>query len=128
MSIEITNGVKVSVKVIFNARFSTIKENRYIYNYTIKITNESNYPMKLWEREWYIFDTLDFPRIVKGDGVVGEQPTIEPGDSYTYTSSCDLQSTLGKMEGNYMFENMITNKKLKVKIPTFILMYPYLLN
>ena len=128
MSTEITNGVKVSVNVNFNTRFSSVKDNRFIYNYTIKITNKSNYPMKLNEREWCIFDTLDFPRIVKGEGVVGEQPTIEPGDSFTYTSSCDLQSTLGKMEGNYIFENMITNEKLKVKIPMFTLMYPHLLN
>lgn len=128
MSVAITNGIKVSVETFFNERYSTVQENKFFFNYTITITNESNFAMKLITREWFIFDTLDFPRVVRGEGVIGEQPTIEPGESFSYTSSCDLQSTLGKMEGNYMFENLITFDQVKVKIPSFDLMYPYLLN
>lgn len=128
MSVAITNGIKVSVETFFNERYSVVQENKFFFNYTITITNESNFVMKLVAREWFIFDTLDFPRVVRGEGVIGEQPTIEPGESYSYTSSCDLQSTLGKMEGNYLFENLITFDQVKVKIPTFRLMYPYLLN
>lgn len=128
MSVAITNGIKVSVETFFNERYSTVQENKFFFNYTITITNESNFAMKLITREWFIFDTLDFPRVVRGEGVIGEQPTIESGESFSYTSSCDLQSTLGKMEGNYMFENLITFDQVKVKIPSFDLMYPYLLN
>lgn len=128
MSVEITNGVRVMVRTLFNPQASSIRENQFVFNYTIKITNESHFPVKLLAREWYIYDTLDFPRMVRGEGVVGQQPTIEPGDTYTYTSSCDLKSTLGKMDGNYIFENVITNQSFKVKIPTFVLTYPFLLN
>ena len=128
MSVEITNGIKVSVESRFSERFSTIVENKYIYQYTISITNKSNFRMQLLEREWFIFDSLDFPRIVRGEGVIGEQPIIEPGDTFSYSSSCDLQSTLGKMEGNYIFQNLVTSEILKVKIPTFQLLYPNLLN
>lgn len=128
MSVEITNGIKVSVESRFSERFSSILENRYIYQYTIAITNKSNYSVQLLEREWFIYDSLDFPRIVRGEGVIGEQPVIEPGDTFSYSSSCDLQSTLGKMEGNYIFKNVITSEIIKVKIPTFQLLYPNMLN
>ncbi len=128
MSVEITNGIKVSVESRFSERFSTIVENKYIYQYTISITNKSNFSVQLLKREWFIFDSLDFPRIVRGEGVIGEQPIIEPGDTFSYSSSCDLQSTLGKMEGNYIFQNLVTSEILKVKIPTFQLLYPNLLN
>jgi ApaG protein len=128
MSVEITNGIKVSVECRFSERFSSIVYNKYIYQYTISITNKSNFSVQLLEREWFIFDSLDFPRIVRGEGVIGEQPIIEPGDTFSYSSSCDLQSTLGKMEGNYIFQNVTTSEILKVKIPTFQLLYPNLLN
>jgi ApaG protein len=128
MSVEITNGIKVSVESKFSERFSVIVENKYIYQYTISITNKSNFSVQLLEREWFIYDSLDFPRIVRGEGVIGEQPIIEPGDTFSYSSSCDLQSTLGKMEGNYIFQNLTTSEILKVKIPTFQLLYPNLLN
>lgn len=128
MSVEITNGIKVSVESKFSERFSVIVENKYIYQYTISITNKSNFSVQLLEREWFIYDSLDFPRIVRGEGVIGEQPIIEPEDTFSYSSSCDLQSTLGKMEGNYIFQNLTTSEILKVKIPTFQLLYPNLLN
>ena len=84
--------------------------------------------MHLLEREWFIHDSLDFPRVVRGEGVIGEQPVIEPGDTFSYSSSCDLQSALGRMEGSYVFQNLNTSEILKVKIPTFQLLYPNLLN
>ena len=128
MSVEITNGIKVSVVSRFSERFSSVAQNKYIYQYKISITNKSNFSVQLLEREWFIFDSLDFPRIVRGEGVIGEQPIIEPGDTFSYSSSCDLQSTLGKMEGNYIFQNVTTSEILQVKIPTFQLLYPNLLN
>ena len=128
MSVEITNGIKVSVESTFSERFSSIIDNKYIFQYTISITNKSNFSMQLLKREWFIFDSLDFPRVVRGEGVIGEQPIIEPGDTFSYSSSCDLQSTLGRMEGNYVFQNLNTSEILKVKIPTFQLLYPNLLN
>lgn len=128
MSVETTNGIKVSVKSIFSERFSSISENKYIFHYTVSISNKSNYSVQLLEREWFIFDSLDFPRVVRGEGVIGEQPIIEPGATFSYSSSCDLQSALGKMEGSYIFENKQTFEILKVKIPTFQLVYPNLLN
>ena len=84
MTVAITNGIKVSVEVSFNSQYSSIQKNNYIFNYQITISNESIFPMKLRSREWFIFDTLDFPRVVKGEGVIGEQPELEPGETITY--------------------------------------------
>lgn len=128
MSVEITNGIKVSVESRFSEHFSSVEANKYIFQYTISITNKSNCSVQLLAREWYIFDSLDFPRIVRGEGVIGEQPIIEPGDTFSYSSSCDLQSAIGKMKGNYLFQNVPTAEKINVKIPTFQLIYPYVLN
>ena len=65
---------------------------------------------------------------VEGEGVIGQQPILEPGDSYQYVSGCNLKSGIGKMRGSYQMERIVDGKKMKVNIPEFLLIAPFKLN
>lgn len=79
-------------------------------------------------RDWYIFDSLDEASLVSGDGVVGEQPILIPGQKYTYVSGCELNSEIGCMRGFYTFKNLNNGELFQVQIPKFDLIYPGKLN
>jgi len=79
-------------------------------------------------RFWEINDSLNSTEIIQGEGVVGEQPIIEPGSKYTYSSGCVLNSPLGGMRGFYEVMNMSTNRFFNVEIPAFKLSAPFVLN
>jgi ApaG protein len=79
-------------------------------------------------RHWYIFDTIGTVREVEGEGVVGLQPVLEPGEVHEYVSGCNLKSTIGKMIGNYTMERIMDGKSFKVDIPEFTMMVPHLMN
>lgn len=128
MITDISNGVKISVKPEFQSNFSKPHIDYYIFAYTIEIVNTNSFPIQLLSRKWIIFDSLTKDRIVEGDGVVGQQPILQPGESYSYTSSCDLSSELGSMRGSYYFKNMRTDEYLEVNIPVFQLTVPSKLN
>lgn len=121
MSSLITNGIKVSVKTEYIPQLSNPDASKYIHYYHITIENHTSNSVKLLRRKWFIFDSLDVPRIISGIGVIGEQPELEPGETYNYTSSCDLRGSIGYMEGNYDFVNTITGEQYSVKIPRFTL-------
>ena len=128
MNIAITHGISVSVDTHFNFSQSTLKESLYLFNYHITIENKNNFPVQLKNREWLVYDSLDIPKIIKGEGVIGEQPTLQPGEVYSYTSSCNLISPIGYMQGHYTFINTNTNEDIIVMIPKFTLNYPGVLN
>ena len=123
-----TEGVEIAVNTNYRADLSNIIENHFFFNYTIEITNNNSFPVQLLNRNWFIFDSINEPRIVNGEGVVGEQPILKPGQSFSYTSGCDLQSEIGYMKGFYTFENQFTGDYLQVFIPTFELYFPGKLN
>lgn len=123
-----SQGIKITVKNKFNKELSSVHENIYFHNYEIEIENLTNQEVKLISRKWEIYDSLNFPLIVQGDGVIGKQPNLAPKDIFVYTSGCKLQSEIGSMEGKYHFINQITKEKFEVKIPKFDLIYPYKLN
>lgn len=83
---------------------------------------------ELISRDWYIFDSLNEVRVVSGPGVVGEQPILKPGETFTYTSGCDLRSEVGQMKGFYTFKNLIDGELFQVYVPDFSLTYPGKLN
>lgn len=86
-------------------------------------------PVKLLSRHWYIFDSIQIQREVEGEGVIGLQPVIKPGDTFEYTSWCPLQSALGKMHGHYSFlELSDVGHKIQVEIPEFVLVASFVLN
>jgi ApaG protein len=102
--------------------------SEHLFAYRITIENLTIYPVKLISRHWHIKDSNGIHREVEGEGVVGQQPVIQPGDSYQYTSGVNLNTDLGKMYGSYLMENLFNKKKLTIAIPEFRLVVPAKLN
>ncbi|PWG04722.1 Co2+/Mg2+ efflux protein ApaG [Polaribacter aquimarinus] len=125
---QITKGIKISVKTKANG--TSYRNNRlyYVFSYYITIENKSSDTVKLTDRFWKIFDSLNQTEIVSGEGVVGQTPVLKPNDTYTYSSGCFLESNIGAMKGFYTMINMQTFEQFKVIIPTFQLSTKTLLN
>lgn len=127
--IATTHGVTIEVLAQFESRFSLRQPDpRYIFSYRIRITNQSDVTLQLMRRHWKITDSVYGIQHVHGDGVIGQQPILEPGESYTYTSACHLRSAIGSMVGTYDMERQRDGALVQVQIPEFILMAPNLLN
>ncbi len=124
----ITEGVKISVTTKFRNDLSQIDTSSYFFNYTIEIENHNSFTVQLMSREWYIYDSLGEIVVVKGDGVIGEQPILKQGEHYTYTSGSEIRSEMGYMRGSYIFQNTATEQLFTVQIPTFELVFPPRMN
>ena len=98
-------------------------EDSYLWAYKVRIKNNGNEKIKLISRHWKIFDSNGNFREVKGKGVVGEQPTIEPGDEFEYTSGTPLKTSSGLMHGTYKMQSW-DGKEFQVEIPAFSLDIP----
>ncbi|MEQ9424541.1 MAG: Co2+/Mg2+ efflux protein ApaG [Cyclobacteriaceae bacterium] len=125
---EITKGVEVSVETEYQPEYSSPRQYHFVFTYRITITNKSEYTIQLMRRHWHIHDAGFKNRQVEGDGVVGQQPVLEPGQTHQYVSGCNLKSGLGKMYGTYLMEVVLNGKRFEVKIPEFIMTAPYRLN
>ena len=119
MVTAVTEGVKVSVEVTYQAEFSSPHQHHYVFTYKVNIENKSNQTIQLLRRKWEIFDAAETPKIVEGNGVVGQQPVLEPGESHSYVSGCNLKSGLGKMRGSFTMERLIDGKSIEVEVPEF---------
>ena len=97
----VTHQVKVTVEPTFDPERSDPDERRYFWRYAIEIVNLGDKSVTLIERHWRITDAAGRQQEVHGPGVVGEQPTIEPGQSFRYTSGCPLATPSGLMVGEY---------------------------
>ena len=128
METLITAGVEVQVETVFQPDQSNIALEQFMFAYHITLFNHNTFTVQLISRKWKITDSSFDIRFVEGDGVVGRQPVLYPGDSHQYVSGCDLSSPIGKMEGIYIFENKATGKKFDVQIPAFKLIAPVILN
>jgi ApaG protein len=128
MYVAITKGVKVSVEVYYQDAYSKPRQLEFAFAYHVVIENQTDFAIQLLSREWHIFDSDGKNTQVKGDGVVGKQPTIAPGQSYNYMSGCMLNSELGRMYGTYTILNLNKHKKFQVNIPAFELVVPTKLN
>ena len=128
MDTQTTQGVQVSVTTNYLPDYSSPGQQHYVFAYKITIQNNSEFTVKLMRRYWQIFDTNGTMREVEGEGVVGQQPVLEPGESHQYVSGCNLKSGIGKMMGNYTMERMVDGRQFKVDIPEFVLIVPYKLN
>jgi ApaG protein len=102
-SSAVTQGIRVRVQSQFLPEQSSPRDDRYVFAYTITISNESTYTAQLRTRHWIITDGRGGIEEVKGDGVVGEQPRLSPGQSFQYTSGCVLTTPIGTMHGTYRF-------------------------
>ncbi len=99
----VTEGIRVAVDARYSPEHSQPEGDRWFFLYTITITNERQETVQLISRHWTIVDATGDEEEVRGLGVVGDQPVLEPGDSYEYTSGCPLQTPFGSMEGSYQF-------------------------
>lgn len=132
MSTTISQGVKISVTTIFRKDLSNADTGEYFYNYVIEIENQNAFDVQLLRRHWKIVDSLRPTRIVEGPGVIGEQPKLTPGEVFSYSSGCDLESEIGFMAGKYEFVQFdalgqVTGS-FDVEIPQFRLEFPPKLN
>ena len=123
-----TCGVEVKVESFYQQGYSKPMNNEFMFAYRITIFNHNSFAVQLLRRMWIISDANADVRTVEGEGVVGRQPVIYPGDSYEYTSGCNLATAIGKMEGLYIFDNKTSGKEFEVKIPVFKLVAPLILN
>lgn len=100
-SLALTDGIRVSVVSRYVSEQSVPRQGRYVWSYTIRITNEGKAPARLVSRHWIITDALGKIEEVRGPGVVGEQPHLQPGETFQYTSGCMLATARGSMHGTY---------------------------
>ncbi len=119
--------VKVSVETEYLKEQSTPEDNRYVFAYHVRITNLGDQSAILRSRHWFIADGNAEVQEIKGDGVVGEQPVIEPGGTYRYSSGSVLSTQVGSMRGYYVME-AADGTLFHASIPVFTLAYPNSLN
>jgi ApaG protein len=128
MVTEITKGIRISVVANYQEEFSNPDNLHFMFSYHITIENENDYAVQLLRRHWYIFDSSGEQSEVEGEGVVGEQPILQPGDTFSYESACNLTSDLGKMHGTYTLVRLSDGLYFEAVIPEFQLIAPYKLN
>ena len=97
----LTDGLRVVVEAVYSPEHSQPSANHWFFLYTIRISNEGDETCQLVSRHWIIRDATGRVEEVRGAGVVGEQPVLEPGDAFEYTSGCPLATPYGSMEGTY---------------------------
>ena len=120
-------NINVSAKSVYLANQSDEDDSRFVFSYTIRITNSGSVAARLISRHWIITDSNDRVEEVRGDGVVGEQPTLKPGATYEYTSSAAIETQVGTMRGSYQ---MIAEDgtRFDATIPEFALSIPRVLH
>ena len=121
---SVTNGIAVSVAPRFLEDQSDPLESRYVWSYAIEIVNHGEEAVQLEARHWIITDGNGCQRHVEGQGVVGEQPVLNPGDSYSYMSGCPLMTPNGLMVGSYTLRTP-DGERFVAEIPAFSLDSPY---
>jgi ApaG protein len=124
MSDAVTNGVRVEVLSRHSSENSRPMQGEWVFEYTVRITNQGSEPVQLISRHWIITDGLDHTEEVKGPGVVGKQPVLAPGESFKYSSWCPLKTPTGMMHGAYQ---MISagGKQFDIAIAPFALKARY---
>ena len=119
-----TYGITVTVTPYFLDDQSSPQEDHYVWAYQVNIKNSSLNTIKLNHRNWVIIDANGKIMNIQGDGVVGEFPVLQPGESFEYTSGTPLKTTNGFMQGFYLVSQN-NGEQLKIDIPTFSLDSPY---
>ncbi|GAB4119173.1 MAG: Co2+/Mg2+ efflux protein ApaG [Sideroxydans sp.] len=115
--------VHVAVQVRYLAEQSDEADNRFVFAYTITLTNEGEHPVQLLSRHWIITDSNNHVQEVRGKGVVGEQPVINPGQGFEYTSGTVLATQVGTMTGSYRMQ-LVAGGEFDVAVPQFVLSVP----
>ncbi len=114
MNSEHSNGIHIDVDTLYVEAESDPGANRYVFAYTVTISNVGQQPAKLLTRHWVIRDANGRVQEVQGDGVVGEQPYLKPGEGFQYTSGTLLETSTGIMGGAYV---MVTDDGVEFRAP-----------
>lgn len=120
-----TQGIRVRVVPRYSLADSEPQGGSFVFSYQIEMANEGLTPARLLYRHWRIHDSVGVDTEVEGEGVVGEQPHLEPGDAHRYRSFCVLESPSGYMEGFYTFERP-GGERFRVEVPRFHLRAPFM--
>ncbi len=120
-----TRGIRVTVRSFFLEDQSHPDENQFVWAYRVKIENHGGDTVQLLRRTWHITDAAGRTRYVHGDGVVGEQPVLAPGNSFEYTSGTPLDTPSGIMQGAYHMVVPTSGEAFDVSIPAFSLDSPH---
>jgi len=121
---SVTRSIKVTVEPIYLDDQSSPDDNYFVWAYTVQIENEGDEVVQLKTRHWRITDAKGHTEEVRGAGVVGEQPVLEPGDCFEYTSGTPLKTASGIMVGSYQMQNE-SGELFEVDIPAFSLDSPH---
>ena len=123
----LTRGIRIRVRSAYVPERSQPEEGQWFFIYNVQIANEGNETAQLISRHWIITDANGEVQEVKGAGVVGEQPTLAPGESFEYTSACPLPTPFGNMHGTYQ---MVTpgGEQFDAEIAPFTLAEPHAVN
>ena len=120
----VTDGMKIAVTPKFLDEESLPAKGRYVWAYTIEMENSSDTTWTLTLRHWDIIDSLGRRQTVDGEGVVGQTPRLEPGDTFRYSSGAPLSAPSGMMSGSYTFVSD-DGQELSARVPAFSLDSPY---
>ena len=121
-------GIGIDVETRYEGSFMENNLQKYLFSYHITITNNSSKTIQICSRYWDIYDALRAREVVEGEGIVGEQPILQPGDIYKYNSGCVLDSYFGMMKGYYNVLSVHDDIMFKVRIPAFKLAVTNALN
>ena len=121
------NNIIVEATPFFIAEQSAPEQDRYVFAYTITITNEGTVSARLLRRHWLITDANGKVQEVQGDGVIGEQPYLKPGETFRYTSGAILETPVGVMQGYYTMRSD-EGDDFQTRIPKFTLSIPRVLH
>ncbi|MEQ1856298.1 MAG: Co2+/Mg2+ efflux protein ApaG [Longimicrobiales bacterium] len=121
-----TEGIRVWVHPHYSLAESDPAEGTFVFSYQVGLANEGAQPAQLLFRHWLIHDSAAGDSLVDGEGVIGQQPVLAPGQSHQYSSYCVLKSPAGFMEGYYTFARP-DGSRFKVEVPRFHLSGPLIL-
>jgi len=126
-STAITQGIRIDVRCHYLPDQSRPSARRYTFAYTVRIRNEGTVSVQLLSRRWFITDAKGKVQEVQGAGVVGEQPILHPGQTFEYSSSAVIDTSLGEMRGSYKMHS-VTGRTFEAAIAPFLLSLPHSLN
>jgi ApaG protein len=120
----ITRQIEVTVEPLFLPQRSSAEKSEYVWSYSILITNSGAETVQLRTRHWIITDAAGRRQEVRGEGVIGEQPVLAPGERFAYTSYVPLPTASGIMTGRYQMVATASGERFEIEVPTFSLDSP----
>jgi len=127
ISDAVTNSIRVEVMSRHSPENSRPQQGEWVFEYTVRITNQGSETVQLLSRHWIITDASEHTAEVEGPGVVGEQPILAPGESFKYSSWCPLKTPIGKMHGTYRMA-VAGGAQFDIEIAPFALKAAYTVN